>query len=372
MRPPSVYANPSCPAYDPCDLLCLLQGPYRVACRLLMILLSQHGWPAAQIAQVLGVDPSTVRRWIHRYQQHGVAGLHDRPRSGRPRLGSPRLGERILTALTQPRAWTIPRLWQAVGRPPISLRTLHRRVRQVASWRRPRLVAKGDPDRDQVLADLHQRLGDLPAGAVVLAEDETHINLLPWVRSTWIAHGRRQVVMTPGTNRRRTIFGAIDLASGRWFYQVARKAISATFTGFLEQLLAAYPAAPLVVVVCDNVIIHRSKLVGRWLAAHPRVLVLHGARYSPHDNPTERIWAALKAWLANSPTATIGGGPSGARVLSCAQPSPAAGDRRTAQLTVAAQGLHAGLQGGRLAPAPAEPSPRPGRGDAAALLPGPR
>ena len=61
------------------------------------------------------------------------------------------------------------------------------------------------------------------------------------------------------------------------------------------------------VVVCDNVIIHRSKLVGRWLAAHPRVLVLHGARYSPHDNPVERIWGALKAWLANNPTLSIQG-----------------------------------------------------------------
>jgi len=26
--------------------------------------------------------------------------------------------------------------------------------------------------------------------------------------------------MTPGTNRRRTIFGAVDLASGRFLYQV--------------------------------------------------------------------------------------------------------------------------------------------------------
>jgi hypothetical protein len=60
-------------------------------------------------------------------------------------------------------------------------------------------------------------------------------------------------------------------------------------------------------VLCDNVIIHRSKLVQRWLATHPRLVVLHGARYSPHDNPTERIWAALKAWLANSPTLTIQG-----------------------------------------------------------------
>jgi transposase len=127
------------------------------------------------------------------------------------------------------------------------------------------------------------------------------------VRATWIAHGARQPVITPGTNRRRTIFGAVDLASGRFYYQVARKAISPTFTAFLEQLLAAYPAAPVVAVVCDNVIIHCSKLVNRWLAAHPRLLVVHGARYSPHDNPVERIWGILKAWLANSPTLTIQG-----------------------------------------------------------------
>jgi hypothetical protein len=173
MRPPSVYANPSCPADDPCDLVGLL---------------------------------------------HGANGLADRPRSGRPRLGSPKLTMRILRLLAQPKAWTIGRLWLRLGRPTMSLRTLHRRVAEVAAWRRPRLVARGDPDRDQILADLHQQLRDLPDGAVVLAEDETHLNLLAWVRSTWIPHGQRQRVMTPGTNRRRTIFGAIDLRTGRFLY----------------------------------------------------------------------------------------------------------------------------------------------------------
>ncbi len=307
MRPPSVYAKRSCPAGDPCDLLGLLHGPHRVGCRLVMILLSHHGLPAATIAGLLGCDPATVRRWIHRYNTHGAGGLSDRQRSGRPRLGSPRLGQRIRRLLAQPKAWTIGRLWSQLGRPAISQRTLHRRVRQVARWRRPRLVAKGDPDRDQLLGELRQRIAELPEGAVVLAEDETHVNLLPWVRSTWIANGTRQQVMTPGTNRRRTIFGAVDLASGRFLYQVCRKAVSASFTAFLAQLLAAYPAAPLVAVVCDNVIIHHSKIVARWVASHPRVVVLHGARYSPHDNPTERIWGALKVWLANNPTATIQG-----------------------------------------------------------------
>jgi hypothetical protein len=27
---------------------------------------------------------------------------------------------------------------------------------------------------------------------VVLAEDETHVNLLPWVRATWMATGSRR------------------------------------------------------------------------------------------------------------------------------------------------------------------------------------
>jgi hypothetical protein len=233
------------------------------------------------IAELLGCDPRTVRRWVHRYNHHGAHSLADRPRAGRPSLGSPRLGERVRRLLTQPRAWTIPRLWQQLGRPAISLRTLRRRVRDVAYWRRPRLVAKGDPDRDQILAGLRRRIAELPEGAVVLAEDETHLNLLPWVRATWIVHGTRQQVMTPGTNQRRTIFGAVDLCSGRFLYQVTRKAVSASFTAFLDQLLAAYPAVPLVAVVCDNVIIHHSKLVQRWLAVHPRVVVLHGARSSP-------------------------------------------------------------------------------------------
>jgi hypothetical protein len=63
MRPPSVYAKRSCPAGDPCDLLGLLQGPHRVGYRLVMILLSQQHWTATSVAELLGCDPRTVRRW---------------------------------------------------------------------------------------------------------------------------------------------------------------------------------------------------------------------------------------------------------------------------------------------------------------------
>jgi hypothetical protein len=48
--------------------------------------------------------------------------------------------------------------------------------------------------------------------------------------------------LSSGTNRRRTIFGAVDVATGRFCYQVSRRAVSATFIASCEQLLATYPA----------------------------------------------------------------------------------------------------------------------------------
>lgn len=78
-----------------CDLLRLLHGPHRTGLRLVMILLSQQGWTAVTVAELLGCDPRTVRRWVHRSNAHGPNALADRPRSGRPRLGSRRLSARI-------------------------------------------------------------------------------------------------------------------------------------------------------------------------------------------------------------------------------------------------------------------------------------
>jgi DDE superfamily endonuclease len=113
--------------------------------------------------------------------------------------------------------------------------------------------------------------------------------------------------MTPATNQRRSLFGALDLLSGAWHYRVSLKADSLAFITFATDLLQCYASAPVVALVCDNGIIHHSRAIRAWLAEHPRVQVLYGARYSLHHNPVERIWAALKTYLANSPTATMAG-----------------------------------------------------------------
>ena len=52
---------------------------------------------------------------------------------------------------------TLPRIRRYLGWPQVSLRTLYRRVRLVAIWRRPKLTARGDPDHDHVVAQIVAR-----------------------------------------------------------------------------------------------------------------------------------------------------------------------------------------------------------------------
>src|SRR6516165_10297704 len=264
-----------------------------------MVLLSLHGLPPAQIAVLPDCHPATVRRWIGRFNAEGLAGLADRPRCGRPRLSGRQLTSRIATLLERPGPWTLPRIRRYLGWPQLSLRTLYGRVRLVAIWRRPKLTARGDPDHDHVVAGIVARLLDLPRRSVVLAEDETHLNLLPHVRASWTLRGARPEVLTPGTNRKVTVLGALEVSTGIWVYRLGRRR-AADFTALLQMIAEAFPRAPVIVAICDNDSIHHARKVTAYLEKHPRLELLYGARYSPHDTPAERIWAALKNYVANT------------------------------------------------------------------------
>ena len=156
------------------------------------------------------------------------------------------------------------------GRQLTSRITLYRRVGLVAIWRRPKLTARGDPYHDHVVAGIVARLIDLPRRAV-LAKDETHLNLL----------------------------GALEMSTGARVYRLGRRR-AADFIALLDQLLQAFPHAPAIVVICDNDSIHHARKVTAYLKQQPRLELLYGARYSPNDNPAERIWAALKNYVANT------------------------------------------------------------------------
>jgi transposase len=80
--------------------------------------LAHQGRRVAAISATLGVGHRTVRRWIHRFNAEGLAGLTDAPRRGRPPTYTPeQVGTVVVTSLTPPQelglpfgSWTLDRL----------------------------------------------------------------------------------------------------------------------------------------------------------------------------------------------------------------------------------------------------------------------
>jgi transposase len=60
-------------------------GQHRDVVRARIVLAAADGASNAAIGRALGICDDTVRKWRRRFCQHGLDGLHDRPRTGRPR-----------------------------------------------------------------------------------------------------------------------------------------------------------------------------------------------------------------------------------------------------------------------------------------------
>jgi transposase len=85
-----------------------------------IVLLAAAGHSTRSIAKEVGVQPRIVSLWRHRYADHGLEGLQDKPRPGKQPIYSKATDKRILKLLDRPpqhgfARWTGPLLARALG-----------------------------------------------------------------------------------------------------------------------------------------------------------------------------------------------------------------------------------------------------------------
>jgi transposase len=282
----------------------------RVSERMHMVLLSHRGYTVPQIAAIFDCDEVTVRTWLGRFEADGVEGLRDHPRCGRPRKANAGARETLRQTIASPPAaagclagyWTVAMLAAQLATM-LGMRLSRSTVRRTLKaldyrWRRPRHALRSDPAARTKMESLADRILRAPDETVVLCEDECDIHLLPMLRAMWMRRGQQVRIPTPGGNRKRSVFGALDLETGVWHYVVTARKRAVEFVAFLEQVVAAYPDRS-VLVVLDNASIHTAKDVTGWLAAHPAVELLYLPTSSGHEqNPVEKVWWRLKDKVA--------------------------------------------------------------------------
>jgi transposase len=301
------------------------QGVGRVSQRAHMVLLSLRGFSVAEIAHVFDCGEDVVRTWLHRFEHRGNRPIHevleDAPRSGRPPK-DPLAGQIIDAQASQSppcfgllqTCWTVAllaahltALFGLVLSPSSVRRYLHRfRWR----WGRPKLSLdnlrrqwpRRDPERPAKLVALEQARAEAeqkPAEVHFLYTDESDLCLLAVVRACWQKVARQLRIPTPGSdNPKRTLFGALDVVTGRWFYLVAPNRKSEHFEALLDLIEQGLPTGQIVIGL-DGGPAHTAKRIGKWLEAHPRVNFCWLPKYSGHEtNPVELIWRHLKDKVA--------------------------------------------------------------------------
>src|SRR5215210_928852 len=176
----------------------------------------------------------------------------------------------------------------------VSRETIRRTLHRLSyAWKRARRAARDDdPERVPKLARIRHLIETLPGKAALFFADELDIHLLPKLGYEWMPAGTQREVMTPGTNQKRYLAGALNHVTGQLLSVVGERKNSWLFIELLKMLDRACPAQKFtrVYVVVDNYRIHTAQAVVAWLAHHPRFELVFLPSYCPQANPIERAF----------------------------------------------------------------------------------
>lgn len=261
-----------------------------------IVLAAGAGEANEHIARQEGTTRTTVIKWRARYQDKGLDGLVDHPRSGRPRQVDHR--DVVAATLTPPPKklgvthWSTRLLARHLG---IGDATVARAWREygVQPWRVETFKFSTDPELVAKVTDVVGLYLDPPQNAIVLCVDEkSQIQALDRTAP--------MLPMQPGLPQRRThdykrhgtttLFAALEIATGKVTGACKPRHRHQEFLAFLQQVARAYPEGELHLVM-DNYATHKKAEVKAWLARNPRIHV--------HHTPTSGSWLNLvEVWFS--------------------------------------------------------------------------
>src|SRR5215212_7700387 len=278
-----------------------------------LFLIERQGLSQGQAARLVGVHRQTVNTWVKRHREQGGDGLLDgrrvSPRRGKGRLSAEEAG--------QIRAWVVEQTPEALGLP-FALWT-SRAVRELIMRRfgkRLGLTAVQlhlqrwglTPQKPLIRAKQRQPAAiaawlatSYPAiarrakvmRAVIYWGDETGISNQDQTGCTYAPKGRTPVVVRTAKRVTRSMISAVS-NRGLMRFMLYEGALNADrFIDFLRRLIR--DAGRKVVLIVDNLKVHKAGKVTAWIAGHAHEIELfYLPSYAPDHDPAERTRSVLR------------------------------------------------------------------------------
>jgi transposase len=262
-----------------------------------IVLLAAAGHSTRSIAKQVGVQPRIVSLWRHRYADHGLEGLTDKPRPGKKPIYTKATDKRILGLLNKPppegfARWTGPLLADVLGDVDVQYVWRFLRNHKIDLEARKSWCESNDPDFTAKAADVVGLYVAPPAKAIVLCVDEKpSIQALERAQGYLkLPNGRALTGQSHDYKRHgtTTLFAALEVATGKVIAAHSKRRRRVEFLGFMNDVVAAFPDRELHVVL-DNLNTHKKN--ERWLKKHPKV------RF--HFTPTRASWLnQIEIWFS--------------------------------------------------------------------------
>lgn len=259
--------------------------------RVRIVLLASEGLGNLEIAVRLGLHRNSIGKWRTRYLSDGLAGLHDKPRSGKPRQYSPAQIQKVVTKVCgkPPKGrsrWSHTSLAKAVNMP----RSVVQRILKSHDLHPHRLRTfnfSPDPEFEEKLLEVVGLYMSPPQNAMVICMDEkTGIQALDRTQPMLPLRSKNPKSWSNEYVRHgtRTMLAALDIATGKATTWVNKTRKSADFVTFMNKVVKEYPNQRLCIVM-DNLNTHKGKVAQEWLKANPQVTF--------HYTPTHASWVNL-------------------------------------------------------------------------------
>jgi len=267
------------------------------------------GMPQKAVAAALGIERTTLYRWLKQYDANGQSGLQRKPGSGRRRkleeLDEDELRTLVLKGAQhfgyETDLWTVSRLRRVIAEEfsvELSKNTVWRRLREAG-------LTYQKPEREYYEIDEASRQKwlryEVPKirrcvrkhRGILYFQDESNVSLTAFLRKTWAPCGETPKARVTGKRAGIAANSAIS-RNGRLLFRLLDKRIaSQEVIEFLSQMVKHHPRRHLVVVM-DQAPPHTSKKTKTWVASQKRLHVFHLPKYSPDWNPDEKVWNHLK------------------------------------------------------------------------------
>lgn len=167
---------------------------------------------------------------------------------------------------------------------------------------------KLSPRRDEVIIEkrmkeIRKEISPLLSDPnwVVLAADETRVQLEAEIRRAWLVKGQRTIVKTERSDEHQNYLGFLDQGYGTCQVFEINRGNQVETIKVLKKLVKQYPNKR-VCVVWDNARWHKGKLLRYNLSKNKSLERLHLISfppYAPTHNPIEHVWQYAKSKISN-------------------------------------------------------------------------